>query len=68
MVFEKLRSLRAENGTSARMMADLLGLETEAAYYKKENGTVKITLIEGKKIADFFGLPIEVVFFGDELS
>lgn len=67
-MFEKLRRLRTQKNISAKMMADLLGLETEGAYYKKENGSIKFTLNEGKTIADFFGLPIEVVFFDGELS
>lgn len=67
-MFEKLRQLRTERGISAKKMAELLDLETEGAYYKKENGTIKFTLSEGKRVADFFGLPIEAVFFAGELS
>lgn len=67
-MFERLRELRIERNVPAKTLAGVLGLETEAAYYKKETGAVKISLIEGKKIADFFGLPIEAVFFTDELS
>lgn len=67
-MFERLRALRTERNVPAKTLANVIGLETEAAYYKKETGAVKITLIEGKKIADFFELPIEAVFFDDELS
>lgn len=67
-MFERLRALRTERNVPAKTLATVIGLETEAAYYKKETGAVKITLIEGKKIADFFELPIEAVFFDDELS
>lgn len=67
-MFERLRELRIERNVPAKILAGVLGLETEAAYYKKETGAVKISLIEGKKIADFFGLPIETVFFPNELS
>lgn len=61
-MFERLRQLRTDQGVSARTLAALLGLETEGAYYKKENSTIKFTLVEGKKIADYFGLPIEAIF------
>lgn len=67
-MFENLRQLRAERNVTAKTLAGVIGLETEAAYYKKETGAVKFTLVEGKKIADFFGLPIEAVFFREELS
>lgn len=67
-MFERLRALRTERNVPAKTLAGVIGLETEAAYYKKETGAVKITLIEGKKIADYFGLPIEAVFFDEELS
>lgn len=67
-MFENLRKLRVERNVSVKTLSDVLGLETEAAYYKKETGAVKITLVEGKKIADFFGLPIEEIFFPSELS
>lgn len=67
-MFEKLRQIRTERCISAKTLAELIGLETEAAYYKKENGTVKFSLLEGKIVADYFGLPIEAVFFDNELS
>ena len=67
-MFEKLRRLRVERNVSVKTLSDILGLETEAAYYKKETGAIKISLVEGKKIADFFGLPIEENFFPNELS
>lgn len=67
-MFEKLRALRNQKGISAETMAEILGLETKAAYYKKEVGSVKFTLAEAKKIADYFELPIEEIFFANEVS
>lgn len=67
-MFERLREIRTQRGISAQTMADLLGLETEGAYYKKENGTTKFSLLEAKAVADYFGLPIETIFFTEELS
>lgn len=67
-MFENLRTIRNQKCISGEKMAEILGLQTKAAYYKKEAGTVKVTLAEAKKISDFFGLPIEVIFFPDEVS
>ena len=62
-MFEKLRRIRNERNISALEMANLLGLKTAAAYYKKENGTINFTLEEAKKIADYLKMPIEEIFF-----
>lgn len=67
-MFERLRELRVARGISAQTMAECIGLETQAAYYKKETGAVKFSLIEAKCIADFFGLTIEEIFFANEVS
>lgn len=67
-MFENLRAIRNKNGVSAEIIAKLLGLETKAAYYKKETGDVKFTLPEAKKIADYFNMPIEEIFFNSEVS
>jgi len=61
-MFEKLRRIRNERNISALEMANLLGLKTAAAYYKKENGTINFTLEEAKKIADYLKMPIEEIF------
>lgn len=67
-MFNKLREIRNSKNVSAEKMAAILGLETKAAYYKKETGSVKFTLAEAKKISDFFGLKIEDIFFNDKVS
>lgn len=43
-------------------MANLLGLKTAAAYYKKESGTINFSLEEAKKIAEHLEMPIEEIF------
>lgn len=63
-----LREIRTSKKISAMDMAAALGLKTEAAYYKKESGSIRITIDEAKIIADKLGEPIELVFFSDELS
>lgn len=67
-MFEKLRKTRQEKNIKAKDIADKLGLKTEGAYYKKETGTVPFTLEEGKIVADMFKMPIEEIFFTNELS
>lgn len=67
-MFERLRKIRQEKNIKAKEIAEKLGLKTEGAYYKKETGSVPFTLVEGKIIADMFKMPIEDIFFKDELS
>ena len=67
-MFEKLRRLRQEKGIKAVEFATKLELKTEGAYYKKETGKVPFTLEEGKIVSEILGLPIEEIFFENELS
>lgn len=67
-MFDKLRKIRQKSNIKAKELAEKLGLKTEGAYYKKETGSVPFTLKEGKIIADVFNLPIEEIFFENELS
>jgi DNA-binding XRE family transcriptional regulator len=67
-MYEKLRVIRNKAHIPAKEMADLLGLKTEAAYYKKENGAIRISIEEAKLIADKLDMPIEDIFFNNEVS
>lgn len=67
-MFEKLRKIRQEKNIKAKEIAEKLGLKTEGAYYKKETGNVPFTLKEGKIISDMLKMPIEEIFFMNELS
>lgn len=67
-MFEKLRKVRQEKNIKAKEIAERLGLKTEGAYYKKETGNVPFTLEEGKIISDMLKMPIEEIFFTNELS
>ena len=67
-MFETLRKIRQEKNIKAKDIADRLGLKTEGAYYKKETGSVPFTLEEGKIIADILQMPIEKIFFTNEIS
>lgn len=68
MAYTKLRNIRNSQGISAKEMAELLGLKTEAAYYKKENGAIKFSVSEAKIIADRLGMKIEEIFFENKVS
>lgn len=67
-MYDNLRKIRTNKNISAEKLASVLNLETKAAYYKKEAGTVKFTLIEAKKIADYLNMPIEEIFFNNGVS
>ncbi len=67
-MFKKLRKIRQEKNIKAKEIAEKLGLKTEGAYYKKETGSVPFTLEEGKIVADMLDMPIEKIFFTNELS
>ncbi len=64
-MYLKLREIRNAKGITAREMADLLGLKTEAAYYKKESGLIRFSLEEARLVADRLGLPISDIFFDE---
>ena len=67
-MFTKLKQIRSERNISAEEMATVLSLETKAAYYKKEAGNVKFSLDDAKKVSDFLKMPIEEIFFDNEIS
>nr|WP_083762067.1 helix-turn-helix transcriptional regulator [Syntrophothermus lipocalidus] len=68
VAYQRLRDLRKSKGISAKHMADLLGLVTKAAYYKKESGMTRFTLHEARIIAQRLGTSIDELFFADEVS
>lgn len=67
-MFDKLKQIRSERNITVEQMMDVLSLETKAAYYKKESGSVKFSLDDAKKVSDYIGLPIENIFFDNEVS
>ena len=62
-----IRTLREQLGLKQEDIAEVLGVSL-ANYNKKENGTVKVSLIEAKKLSDFFGKNIEEIFFDGKVS
>ena len=45
----------------------MLGI-TLSAYGKKENSHLRFSLNEAKKLSDFYGVSIEAIFFGNDIS
>lgn len=61
-----LKELRKTNNVKVSTLAELIGLKTLAAYYKKESGSVKFTVEEAIAIAEHIGKPVEEIFLPDE--
>lgn len=63
----RLRDLREEKGLKQEDMAAVINTSLPN-YCKKENGEIKVSLIEAKIIADYFKKSIEDIFFNCEVS
>jgi DNA-binding XRE family transcriptional regulator len=60
-VHNRIALLRAEQGVSRRDLADALGVHYQTVGYL-ERGEYNPSLHLALRIADFFGVPVEVVF------
>ena len=63
----KLKTIRENLGYKQEDIAELIGVSLPN-YCKKENGDVKVSLIEAKKISTKFNMSIDEIFFNDEVS
>ncbi len=63
----KLKLMREHNNIKQEEIADILNI-SPCNYYKKEKGEIRFSLLEAKKIADYFGLTIEEIFFDNKVS
>lgn len=61
VVFNRIAMLRAERGISRRELADELGVHYQTIGYL-ERGEYSPSLYLALKIAEYFGVPLEVVF------
>lgn len=66
-MYKNLRRLRREKNVPVSELKQLLNLKTDAAYYKKERGAIKFSVEEAKIIAEFFGMPMEIIFFKEKV-
>ncbi len=60
-VYNRIALLRAEQGVTRRELADALGVHYQTVGYL-ERGEYNPSLNLALRIAEFFGLPVEVVF------
>jgi DNA-binding XRE family transcriptional regulator len=60
-VHNRIAVLRAEQGVSRRALAEALGVHYQTVGYL-ERGEYNPSLHLALRIADFFGVPVEVVF------
>ncbi|MGK5110557.1 MULTISPECIES: helix-turn-helix transcriptional regulator [unclassified Geodermatophilus] len=60
-VYNRIALLRAEQGVTRRELADALGVHYQTVGYL-ERGEYNPSLYLALRIAEFFGLPVEVVF------
>lgn len=67
-MYENLREIRNSRNISALDMAKVIGLQTRAAYYKKESGLIKFSLEEAGLISIFLKMDIEDIFFDNEVA
>ena len=67
-MFDRLKEARISRNVTCEDLSALLGFQTRGAYHKKESGNVPFTLNEAKVIAAYFNMPIEEVFFENEVS
>jgi DNA-binding XRE family transcriptional regulator len=67
VIYLSIKEVRLQKRIKAKTMCELIGVK-RITYYKKETGHVKFSLDEAKKIADFLEMPIEEIFFADEVS
>lgn len=63
----RLKELREGAGLKQEEMAVIIGTSLPN-YCKKENGEIKVSLIEAKTIADYYKKSIEDIFFNCEVS
>ncbi|HSK53978.1 MAG TPA: helix-turn-helix transcriptional regulator [Jiangellales bacterium] len=60
-VYNRIALLRAERGVTRRQLADALGVHYQTIGYL-ERGEYNPSLHLALRIAEFFGLPVEVIF------
>lgn len=67
-MYTELRNIRSTKNISSEEMAEVIGLKTRGAYYKKETGAVKFSLDEARLIAIYLNKTIEEIFFSNDVS
>lgn len=63
----KVKELREQHNLKQEDMAAIIGV-SPANYSKKEAGNIRFSLMEARKIAQYFNLKIEDIFFQNDVS
>jgi transcriptional regulator with XRE-family HTH domain len=61
-MYLKLKSTRVLNQTPIKELCKLLGIESEATYYRRENGSISFKVEEAKILAKFYKTTVEELF------
>jgi DNA-binding XRE family transcriptional regulator len=64
VVYNRIAMLRAERGISRRQLADALGIHYQTVGYL-ERGEFRPSLFLALRLAQFFEVPVEVIFSVD---
>lgn len=59
---EKLRMLRMRNGVSMVQLAEVIGVNRQQTYYKKEIGMLRFNIKEAMALAQFYETTVEELF------
>lgn len=62
VVEKQLKRERMGKGVTMRVLADVIGVQTEGTYYRKECGLLNFSLEEAIKMARFYGKTVEELF------
>ena len=63
----QVRKFRENANKKQEDIAKILNISVPN-YSKKENGSLRFSLDEAKTLADFFGVTIDAIFFGEKVS
>ncbi len=63
---KRLKAYRMLNSIKQEQMAKVIGVAPNT-YNFKENGKTSLSLDEAKKIADYFGITIDELFFNNDV-
>lgn len=66
-MYSTIKLFRENLGMKQEEFAEIIDT-SKANYNKKENGNVKFSLEDARKISEHFNKPIEDIFFEDEVS
>lgn len=61
---ERLKKERMAAGVTMQTLADVIGVKTVGAYYRKERGMLNFSLRECILLARFYGKTVEELFGG----